>query len=47
MGIAADIIIIVVAAFIGALIMQRLKQPLILGYMLDYDLSIVCLVYCC
>ncbi len=34
MGIAADIIIIVVAAFIGALIMQRLKQPLILGYML-------------
>jgi len=32
MGIAADIIIIVVAALIGALIAQRLKQPLILGY---------------
>ncbi len=34
MGIAADIIIVVVAAFLGALIMQRLNQPLILGYML-------------
>jgi CPA2 family monovalent cation:H+ antiporter-2 len=32
MGIAADIIIIVVAALIGALIAQRLKQPLMLGY---------------
>lgn len=32
MGIAADIIIIVIAALIGALIAQRLKQPLILGY---------------
>ncbi|HHO48368.1 MAG TPA: portal protein [Desulfobacteraceae bacterium] len=32
MGIAADIIIIVVAALIGALIAQRLRQPLILGY---------------
>jgi CPA2 family monovalent cation:H+ antiporter-2 len=32
MGVAADIIIIVVAALIGALIAQRLKQPLILGY---------------
>lgn len=34
MGIAADIIIVVVAGFLGALIMQRLNQPLILGYML-------------
>jgi CPA2 family monovalent cation:H+ antiporter-2 len=32
MGIAADIVIIVVAALIGALIAQRAKQPLILGY---------------
>ncbi|WP_417911133.1 cation:proton antiporter [Candidatus Electronema sp. PJ] len=32
MGIAADIVIIVVAALIGALLAQRLKQPLILGY---------------
>ncbi len=34
MGVAADIVIIVVAALIGALIAQRLKQPLILGYIL-------------
>ncbi|MBU0995760.1 MAG: cation:proton antiporter [Proteobacteria bacterium] len=34
MGIAGDIIIIVMAAFIGGLIAQRLKQPLILGYIL-------------
>jgi CPA2 family monovalent cation:H+ antiporter-2 len=34
MGIAADIAIIVVAGLIGALIAQRLKQPLILGYIL-------------
>ena len=32
MGIATDLVIIVVAAMIGALIAQRLKQPLILGY---------------
>ncbi len=32
MGIAADIIIIVIAAMAGALIAQKLKQPLILGY---------------
>jgi monovalent cation:H+ antiporter-2, CPA2 family len=32
MGVAADVIIIVVAALLGALIAQRLKQPLILGY---------------
>ncbi|MCP4621984.1 MAG: portal protein [bacterium] len=32
MGVAADIVIIMVAALIGALIAQRLKQPLILGY---------------
>lgn len=32
MGIAADIVIIVVAALVGALIAQRLRQPLILGY---------------
>jgi len=34
MGIAGDIIIIVMAAFIGGLVAQRLKQPLILGYIL-------------
>ena len=34
MGIAADIIIIVIAALFGALIAQRLRQPLILGYIL-------------
>ncbi|MBU1194519.1 MAG: cation:proton antiporter [Proteobacteria bacterium] len=34
MGIAGDIIIIVMAAFAGGLIAQRLKQPLILGYIL-------------
>lgn len=32
MGVAADIVIIVVAALIGALIAQKMKQPLILGY---------------
>jgi CPA2 family monovalent cation:H+ antiporter-2 len=34
MGIAADIVIIFVVAFLGGLIAQRLKQPLILGYIL-------------
>lgn len=34
MGIAGDIIIIVMAAFVGGLIAQRLRQPLILGYIL-------------
>lgn len=34
MGIAGDIIIIVMAAFIGGLIAQRFRQPLILGYIL-------------
>jgi CPA2 family monovalent cation:H+ antiporter-2 len=34
MGIAADIVIIVVAALIGALVAQKLRQPLILGYIL-------------
>lgn len=34
MGIAADIVIIVVAALIAALIAQKFKQPLILGYIL-------------
>lgn len=34
MGIAADIVIIVVAALIGALIAQKLRQPLVLGYIL-------------
>ena len=33
-GIAADIAIIIVAAMIGGLIAQRLRQPLILGYIL-------------
>lgn len=32
MGVAADIVIIVVAALFGALVAQRVKQPLILGY---------------
>lgn len=34
MGIAADLSIIVVAGFIGAIIAQQLKQPLVLGYIL-------------
>ncbi len=34
MGFAADIIIIVVAALFGAVIAQKLKQPLVLGYIL-------------
>jgi CPA2 family monovalent cation:H+ antiporter-2 len=34
MGIAADIVIIVVAALIGALVAQKLRQPLIIGYIL-------------
>ncbi|SMC97423.1 Kef-type potassium/proton antiporter, CPA2 family [Desulfocicer vacuolatum DSM 3385] len=32
MGVAADIIIIVIVALIGALAAQKIKQPLILGY---------------
>ncbi|MBU1712965.1 MAG: cation:proton antiporter [Proteobacteria bacterium] len=32
MGVAADIVIIVVAALIGALIAQKIRQPLVLGY---------------
>ena len=35
MGIAADIIIIVLAALFGGLIAQKLRQPLILGYILS------------
>ena len=34
MGIAADIVLIVVAGLLGGLVVQRLKQPLILGYIL-------------
>lgn len=34
MGVASDIVIIVVAALIGALIAQRIRQPLIVGYIL-------------
>ncbi|MDH3360022.1 MAG: cation:proton antiporter [Desulfobulbaceae bacterium] len=34
MGIAADIVILVVVALFGALIAQRLRQPLIIGYIL-------------
>lgn len=34
MGIASDIVIILVAALAGGLIAQKLKQPLILGYIL-------------
>jgi len=34
MGIATDIILIVIAAFLGGLVAQRIGQPLILGYIL-------------
>ena len=34
MGIAADIVVLILTAFFCGLIMQRLKQPLILGYIL-------------
>ncbi|PLX94808.1 MAG: portal protein [Desulfuromonas sp.] len=34
MGIAADIVVIVVAALFGGLVAQRLKQPLMLGYII-------------
>jgi len=34
LGIAGDIVIIVMAAFIGGVIAQRLRQPLVLGYIL-------------
>ena len=34
MGIAADVVIIVVAALIGGLVAQKLRQPLVLGYIL-------------
>lgn len=34
MGLAADIVVIVVFALLGALIAQKMKQPLILGYIL-------------
>ncbi len=34
MGIAGDMVIIVVAALVGALIAQRLKLPLVLGYII-------------
>lgn len=34
MGIATDLVIIIVAALLGGLVAQRLKQPLILGYIL-------------
>ncbi|MFA5110361.1 MAG: cation:proton antiporter, partial [Desulfobaccales bacterium] len=34
MGIASDIVIIVVAALIGGIAAHKLKQPLILGYIL-------------
>ena len=34
MGIAADIVIIVIAALIGGLIAQQFRQPLVLGYIL-------------
>ena len=34
MGIAADIVIIVVAALLGGLVAQWLRQPLLLGYLL-------------
>jgi CPA2 family monovalent cation:H+ antiporter-2 len=32
MGIATDIILLIVVAFVGGLILQRLGQPLIIGY---------------
>ena len=33
-GIAADIVLIVVAALLGGLLAQRLGQPLLVGYIL-------------
>ena len=44
MGITADIIIIVLAALIGGLIAQRLKQPLVLGYILAGWLAVTLLL---
>ena len=32
MGIATDIVIVLVAALIGGLVAQKLRQPVILGY---------------
>ena len=34
MGIATDIVILVIAAFVCGLVVQRLGQPLVLGYIL-------------
>jgi CPA2 family monovalent cation:H+ antiporter-2 len=34
MGIASDIVIIVVAALVGGIAAHKLKQPLIIGYIL-------------
>ncbi|HRS97658.1 MAG TPA: cation:proton antiporter, partial [Smithella sp.] len=34
MGLAGDIVVIVMAALVGGVIAQALKQPLILGYIL-------------
>ncbi len=34
MGIAADIVIIVIAALIGGLVARQFRQPLVLGYIL-------------
>jgi monovalent cation:H+ antiporter-2, CPA2 family len=35
MGIASDIVIIVVAALFGGILAHKLRQPLIIGYILD------------
>lgn len=51
MGIASDIIIIVLAALVGGIVAQRLKQPLILGYIVagiligPYDLGFIIKVH--
>ncbi|MBN1140629.1 MAG: cation:proton antiporter [Deltaproteobacteria bacterium] len=51
MGLAADIIVIVLAALAGGVVAQRLKQPLILGYILagvligPYDFGFVSKVH--
>ena len=39
MGIATDLILLVVTAFFSGLLMQRLGQPLILGYILKMLIS--------
>ena len=46
MGIAADFVIILVTALFGAIIFQKLKQPIILGYIFNRPAVIIisCLI---